>query len=108
MTTDPAAPKFQRTRRAAKSSAPCGCTVEVRWYPNNVTGKRALVNMTPDPNGNVVLEGDVYRVLKKHEMGNTPLFDAPTRYTLHFATCPKASAFRRRDTKAHRAKKGST
>lgn len=71
-----------------------GCGAEVKWAKNNNTGKSAPVNVTPDPNGNVYLweDGATYQVLTSAERQEPT--DQP-RYTLHFATCPKASRFRR-------------
>lgn len=98
----------QISKRKSDDTRCAGCHASIRWYPNVNTGKRAPVNVTPDANGNVVLEDGNYRVLRKHEIGNQPLFDAPTRYTLHFATCPTPEKFRRRDVVKHRAKETTT
>lgn len=81
-----------------------GCNASVKWYPNVRTRALAPVNVTPDPEGNVVLEAGAYRVMRKAEVANQPLFDAPTRYTLHFATCSKPESFRKRDIVKHRRK----
>lgn len=78
-----------------------GCDAEVRYLENDKTGKRAPVNVDPDPSGNVTIpERGKYHVMTKAEKEDAApsLFDAgpPTdRYTLHFATCPRANHFRR-------------
>lgn len=75
-----------------------GCEALIIWRHHQRTGKRAPVNPTPDPSGNVVLVGDTeYRVLGKIERNGPPAMfgDEADRYTLHFATCPKADHFRR-------------
>lgn len=48
------------------------------------------LDQEPCADGNIAVEGDVARVLKKGEE-----YDGP-RYKSHFATCPAAAAFRRR------------
>lgn len=90
-------------------SACKSCGAPVEWREHIETGRRAPVNVTPDPKGNVVLEGEVqYRVLTHDEIET---FDAltvldaegvlgssvkrsPARYTLHFTDCPNAAGHR--------------
>lgn len=78
-----------------------GCAAPVEWRKHVTTGKAAPVDTTPTPDGNVLLEGPgEYRVLTKREikaLDNPGLFDddPPDRYTLHFATCPRAAHYRR-------------
>lgn len=70
------------------------CTARVEWREHTRTGKAALVNVEPDPAGNVVLVGPRrYAVLTKKERA-APAGDVP-RHTLHFATCPAAVRFRK-------------
>lgn len=79
-----------------------GCGATVFWKRHHATDKAAPVNPDVDPTGNVVLDGDHYRVLTKKEIA---ALDTPTlldmgdpevrRYTLHFATCPASNQFRR-------------
>lgn len=84
-----------------------GCNAEVLWLENAKTGRRAPVNPSPDPSGNVVIEGGRYRVLTKKEQAEPPvsLFDMGEaqgqRHTLHFSTCPNADHFRRCKTCHH-------
>lgn len=78
-----------------------GCHARIEWRANTKTGKAAPVDPTPVANGNVVLERDgTYRVLTKAEitrLDNPGMLDdpPPDRFTLHFASCPSASRFRR-------------
>lgn len=88
-----------------------GCGAPIEWRVNDKTNKSAPVNQLPDPTGNVTLPDDThYHVLTKaelHAFDERSFFDGdePVRYTLHFATCPNADKFRRRDAKAHREKR---
>lgn len=86
-----------------------GCGKSVIWYKNDKTGKAAPVNPEPVPDGNVTLVDDgQYHVMTKAERqaaDEPSMFDdghALRRFVLHFATCTKPEAFRRRDQKAHK------
>lgn len=82
------------------------CSAPTLWAENPKTGRKAPVDSAPNPAGNVVLDRSgptiTFRVLTKAEMER---YDraveqlvpetVPTRYTLHFATCPNADEFRR-------------
>lgn len=74
------------------------CPAPVVWRKHERTGKAALVDRYPVPGGNVVLVGtEQYRVIGKAEAAEIEAgrVEEPERHTLHFATCPAASRFRR-------------
>lgn len=81
-----------------------GCNAEITWFENEKTGRRAPVDLTPSPTGNVTLNfrAGTYRVLTKEEMSPSLFGDEEPRFTLHFATCPQADHFRR-CAKCHRS-----
>lgn len=73
------------------------CGVKIRWAKTD-TGETIPVDYAPDPAGNLVRymrsRGDWrVRVVKDGEVLDPSL----TRWTSHFATCPEATKFRRRD-----------
>lgn len=73
------------------------CGVKIRWAKTD-TGEAIPVDYAPDPAGNLVRymrsRGDWrVRVVKDGEVLDPSL----TRWTSHFATCPEATKFRRRD-----------
>lgn len=77
------------------------CETPIEWRSHERTRKKAPVELEAHADGNVVKVGATrYRVLSKKEMATDP----GPRYRLHFATCPEADTFRRRDPVAHREK----
>lgn len=94
------------------ASEPCkGCKQRIRWMRNDATKNMAPVHTVERPDGNVVLvDTQLFHVLTKLELEDldgTGLFpngagdrwaDYP-RYVLHFAVCPRADVYRRRDPK---------
>lgn len=77
-------------RPAAASLSRCAsCQAEILWL-RTVNNKAMPVDPEPVPNGNVVIEGETARVLRRGEEHPGP------RYKSHFATCTTPAAFRRR------------
>lgn len=77
------------------------CGRHIQYLRNDKTGKPAPVDPTPVPNGNCTVDwhAQTYHVMTKAEIavaeGGLAFEPPPDRYTLHFATCPKAKQFRR-------------
>jgi hypothetical protein len=71
-----------------------GCHAEVNWLPNDETGKMAPVNVTPDPEGNVIYVAGKYHVLTDKEKRANVAGASTARFTLHFVTCPKKAHFK--------------
>lgn len=64
---------------------PCKwCSATCYWLAHERTGNVAPINFQPDPKGNIAIDGDTYRIVKKGEE-----YDG-ARYMNHWATCPKA------------------
>jgi hypothetical protein len=89
-----------------------GCKQRVRWLVNDHTGKRAPIHAVQRDDGNIVLlDADTYHVLTKADrkaITERPLFDDRTyldnpRYVTHFAVCPRADKYRRRDPKSRQS-----
>lgn len=59
------------------------------------TGKEMPVNPDPDAEGNVIIDDEGLAFVLKP--GQEPLDQKAKRYMPHFATCPEADRFRRRD-----------
>lgn len=75
------------------------CQAPIEWRRHIRTGKSAPIEMKAAEDGNVILIGtSQYRTLRQGEVVQVK------RYHNHFANCPKAEAFKRRDPKAHREK----
>lgn len=62
------------------------CGAAVRWV-----GK-AILDASPVEGGNIEIVGTTVRYASKER----PLFDAGPRYVSHFATCPQAKAWRKK------------
>jgi hypothetical protein len=65
------------------------CGAEIRWSITE-TGKRIPLDPDPSPTGNIRLDFTTAHVLRADDDYQGP------RYVSHFATCPNASAHRRR------------
>lgn len=85
---------------AAKPTACKGCGESIFFAAHLVTGELAPLNVEPDDNGMIML------VPKRHARQAypqyrffEPLFDARPEalYTSHYATCPKAASFRKKE-----------
>jgi hypothetical protein len=66
----------------------------MRWVRMVVSGKLMPIDWLPDPKGNVVMvqqEPPLARMLRPGEEAGPN-----ERFLSHFATCPRAPAFRRR------------
>lgn len=65
------------------------CPATVMWVQHERTHRFAPLDIAPDPNGRIVIEGSpgqqVYR-----------LDDSIPRYTNHFITCPKGPSHRKK------------
>jgi hypothetical protein len=69
------------------STEPCRrCGAAIRWARNNRTGRPAPIDPEPHPDGNIVLDGDEYRVVRP----DRDLFTDPGTplHLNHFVTCP--------------------
>jgi hypothetical protein len=68
----------------------CGAWI---WWLVTAAGKRMPVNPTPDPAGNLAVNGPGdLRVLRA---GEEPPESGWSRHTSHFATCPNADQHRK-------------
>lgn len=82
------------------------CDARITWAITEPGGKRIPLDFDPVPEGNIEVVGRtndgtmsqaLVRVLKKGELDTLPGMPQPLRYVSHFATCPYAKNFRRRD-----------
>jgi len=85
------------------------CGEEILWLPNDQTGKKAPIELTPDADGPVVLmhapgndeEPIAYHVLTKAERAlrmfdpAVPANSSAARYRNHFQTCAQAQSWKR-------------
>lgn len=73
------------------------CRASIFWA-RTTRGKRMPVDAMPTEDGNVeiVSHGQDGPIVKIHKTGQPALFEE-RRYTSHFATCPDAEGWRRRD-----------
>lgn len=78
----------------------CGCGTAYKWRRHVDSGRRAPVETTPDPDGNVVIEGGGYRVLTDEEKATK----VGPRFVLHFGCDQFAATMKRRDPVHHREK----
>lgn len=77
-----------------------GCQAPIQWRINNVTGRRAPIDMKARPGGNVRLIGDaLYQVMKEEERDADAL-----AFIVHYGVCPEAVNNPHRDPVAHRGK----
>lgn len=73
-------------REQPKISYCDGCSSQITWGEWKNSGKHMPAHQ--DPKGNLILIDGYWEQLR-------PTPDPVTRYTSHFATCPKASTFRK-------------
>ncbi len=66
------------------------CGAQILWL-KTAKGKAIPVDIKPTPDGNMVIDDGIARVLKKGE----PVAGGKLRWTSHFATCPNAAAHRK-------------
>jgi hypothetical protein len=75
------------------SSPTCrSCGASVYWLKHHETGKLAPIDAEPVPDGNIVIEGETYKILAKDLLALAEGFgDDIPRHKNHFATCPNAA-----------------
>jgi len=71
-----------------------GCGAPIAWFKSDASRQIMPLDPDPVPDGNIVIRGGWAVVVGASLMGPTAEPGEP-KYKSHFATCPKASQFRR-------------
>jgi len=72
------------------------CGKETLWLRHKETGKPAPIEAEPSPNGNIFVQGELYRIAAAEEIEKAKRIGKPL-YLNHFATCEFARGFSKKE-----------
>lgn len=70
------------------------CGAEIMWLENKTTGKPAPIVAEPNTDGNIFINGNLYRIAKKDEIVKAKEI-GKSLYINHFFDCKFAKEFKK-------------